>query len=351
MKKTRITGTSFILLIIMLLAGCSGNKPVDNLKPGPAETTETDVSAEPVLINNETLLLLKDLTENGDYVNSREFPSLIKASVVYESLGGNIHIIDLRSPLLFSQGHIKGAVNKRFEELPSYFETGIKPFEFDKIIVVCDDGQLSSYTVSLLRLMGYGNTFAMRWGMSSWNRKFAEAGWLKGLSSKYESTLEKVSREKPAAVGMPELKTGLTTGAEISAERFRKVFAEGSGNVLITVDEVYADPQKYFVINYERKDKYDDGHIPGAVRYKPGATLGITSEMSTMPSGKTAVIYCGTGHNSAFVTAYLRLFGYDARTLKYGNNAFMVDWMRKDAATLSWLPFSDADINDFPVVK
>jgi rhodanese-related sulfurtransferase len=70
-----------------------------------------------------------------------------------------------------------------------------------------------------------------------------------------------------------------------------------------------------------------------------------------MPSGKTAVIYCGTGHNSAFVTAYLRLFGYDARTLKYGNNAFMVDWMRKDAATLSWLPFSDADINDFPVVK
>lgn len=351
MKKTRMTGTSLILLILMLLAGCSGNKPVDNLKPVPAETTETVVSAEPVHIDDETLLLLKDLTDNGDYVNSREFPSLIKASVVFESLGGNIHIIDLRSPQLFSQGHIKGAVNKRFEELPAYFETGIKPFEFDKIIVVCDDGQLSSYTVSLLRLMGYGNTFAMRWGMSSWNRKFAEAGWLKGLSSKYESTLEKVSHEKPAAVGMPELKTGLTTGEDISAERFRKVFAEGPGNVLITVDEVYADPQKYFVMNYERKDKYDDGHIPGAVRYKPGATLGITSEMSTIPSGKIAVIYCGTGHNSAFITAYLRLFGYDARTLKYGNNAFMVDWMRKDAATLSWLPFSDADIHDFAVVK
>lgn len=351
MKKTRITGTAFSLLIITLLAGCSGNKPVDNLKPGPAETTEKDVSAEPVLIDNETLLLLKDLTDNGDYVNSREFPSLIKASVVYENLGGNIHIIDLRSPLHFSQGHIKGAVNKRFEELPAYFETGIKPFESDKIIVVCDDGQLSSYTVSLLRLMGYGNTFAMRWGMSSWNRKFAEAGWLKGLSANFESTLEQASHEKPAAIGMPELKTGLTTGADISAERFRIVFAEGSGNVLITVDEVYADPQKYFVMNYERKDKYDDGHIPGAVRYKPGATLGLTSEMSTIPSGKIAVVYCGTGHNSAFVTAYLRLFGYDARTLKYGNNAFMVDWMRKDAATLSWLPFSDADINDFPVVK
>jgi rhodanese-related sulfurtransferase len=351
MKKKGITGIIFSLLIVLLLTECSGNKSVDNLKPGPAETMETTVSAEPVPIDKETLLLLKDLTDNGDYVNSREFPSLIKASVVYESLGGNIHIIDLRSPLLFSQGHIKGAVNKRFEDLPAYFETGIKPFEFDKIIVVCDDGQLSSYTVSLLRLMGYGNTFAMRWGMSSWNRKFAEAGWLKGLSAKYESTLEQVSRERPAAVGMPELRTGLTTGADISAERFRKVFAEGSGSVLITADEVYTDSQKYFVINYERKDKYDDGHIPGAVRYKPGATLGFTSEMSTIPSDKIVVIYCGTGHNSAFATAYLRLFGYDARTLKYGNNAFMVDWMRKDAATLSWLPFSNSDINDFPVVK
>ena len=30
-----------------------------------------------------------------------------------------------------------------------------------------------------------------------------------------------------------------------------------------------ADPGKYFIINLERKDKYDDGHIPGAIRYKP----------------------------------------------------------------------------------
>ena len=32
---------------------------------------------------------------------------------------------------------------------------------------------------------------------------------------------------------------------------------------------------KYFIINLERKDKYEDGHMPGAVRYKPEATLGF----------------------------------------------------------------------------
>jgi hypothetical protein len=63
------------------------------------------------------------------------------------------------------------------------------------------------------------------------------------------------------------------------------------------------------------------------------------------------VIYCGTGHNSGFATAYLRLLGYDARTLKYGNNGFMYDKMIRERTALSWLPFTVDDVNDFPVVK
>jgi rhodanese-related sulfurtransferase len=345
MKKIQISYIPVYLLFILLNTGCSGDKQV---KTAVADST---VVTMPVTVDNETLLLLKDLADNGDYVNSREFPSLIKASVVNESLGSNILVIDLRTPLLYSQGHIKGAINKRFEDLPSYFETGIKPFELDKIILVCDDGQVSCYTASLLRLMGYGNVYAMRWGMSSWNRQYAETGWLKGISGKYETKLEQTDHEKPIAKGMPELKTGLPSGAEISAERFKTVFAEGTGNVLITADEVFANPQQYYIINYDRKDKYDDGHIPGAVRYKPNATLSFTAEMSTMPADKTVVVYCGTGHNSGFVTGYLRLFGYNAKTLQYGNNGFMHDRMVKQNVTLSWLPFSNADINDFEVIK
>ncbi len=108
---------------------------------------------------------------------------------------------------------------------------------------------------------------------------------------------------------------------------------------------------KYFIINYERKDKYEDGHIPGAVRYKPEATLGYTMEMATIPYDKTVVVYCGTGHNSGFATAYLRLFGYDARTLRYGNNGFMFDKMVRQRVQLSWLPFTTAEVNNFETVK
>jgi len=344
MKKLYYSIFFISLLVILSFAGCSGKKSENKQVAVPGVK-------KPVVIGNETSLLLKDLVDNGDYVNSQVFPSLIKASIVNESFDKNILVIDLRSSKLFSEGHIKGAVNKKFEELSAYFETGIKPFEYDKIIMVCEDGQVSSYTTSLLRLMGYGNVYSMRWGMSAWNNKYAQEGWLKGVSGKYEANLENKVNERPSSSGMPELKTGMTTGTEIGAARFRKLFEEGTGNILITADEVFSNPQKYFIINLDRKDKYEDGHIPGAVRYKPEATLGFTGEMASIPTDKTVVVYCGTGHNSGFATAYLRLFGYDARTLKYGNNSFMYDKMVRQRAALSWLPFTTVDFNNFEVVK
>jgi rhodanese-related sulfurtransferase len=334
-----------ILLYILAFAGCTGKKTENKQQEVVQQVNK------PVSIGNETMLLLKDLKENGDYVNSKVFPSLIKASIVNESLGKNILIVDLRSPKQFAEGHIKSAVNKKFEELPSFFETGIKPFEYDKIILVSEDGQISSYTTCLLRLMGYGNVYSMRWGMSAWNNKYAREGWLNGVSGKYESNLENTMNERPAAVVMPDLKTDLLTGPEIGAARFRKLFEEGTANIFITADEVFSDPRKYYIINLDRKDKYEDGHIPGSLRYKPEGTLGYTDEMASIPVDKPVVVYCGTGHNSGFATAYLRLFGYDAHTLKYGNNGFMYNKMVKERAALSWLPFTSDDVNDFEIVK
>lgn len=345
MKSRLFIGFAAVALVSLLAAGCSG-KGTGKKNDTPAVTETT----APV-IDGETTLLLKDLEERGDYVNSQYFPSLIKASIVYEEKGKNNLVIDLRAADQYSAGHIEGAVSKQFSELPEYFEKGIKPFEYDRIILVCDDGQLSSYTTSLLRMMGYGNVFAMRWGMGGWNKGYAEEGWLKGVSSEYEDRLEAATNETPAPAGMPVLGTGLQSGPEISDVRFRNLFGQGTGNIIVTADEVFADPSKYFVINLERKDKYDAGHIPGAVRYKPEATLGFPDMMATIPTDKITVVYCGTGHNSAFASAFLRLFGYDARTLKYGNNSFMYNKMTAEKATLSWLPFTLEESNDFPVVK
>jgi rhodanese-related sulfurtransferase len=352
MKRPYIRAFFLLSLLFFIVAGCKENKPVNKTEAGsePVKTVSMQPAAA-VQISMETDLLLKDLKENGNYVNSKEYPSLIKASIVNESLGKNILIVDMRSPKEFSSGHIKGAVNKKFGDIPSYFETGIKPFSYDKIIIVSDDGQTSSYATCLLRLMGYGNVYSMRWGMSAWNNDYAREGWFKGVSGKYESQLETAINERPSLLTMPELKTGLTTGQEIGSARFNELFKQGESDILIDAGEVFSNPQKYYIINLERKDKYEDGHLPGSVRYKPESTLSYPEEMASIPADKPVVVYCGTGHNSAFATAYLRLFGYDAHTLKYGNNGFMYDKMVKEKTALSWLPFTSADVNNFETVK
>lgn len=345
----KVNYTFLIFLLIVAISSCTGKKTGETkTEQAPAAT---EIVKTPVTVGNETALLLKELKETGDYVNSQNFPSLIKASIVHENLGKNMLVVDLRTPELFKKGHIKGAVNKQLSELPEYFESGIKPFEYEKIVMVCNSGSLASYTTSLLRMMGYGNVYAMRWGMSSWNKSFADEGWLKNVSGKYESALEKTVHERVPGTSLPELKTGLSTGTDIAQARFRKLFEEGEKNIAINADDVFSDPSKYYVINLERKDKYEDGHIPGAIRYKPESTLGFTDEMASIPEGKTVVVYCGTGHNSGFATAYLRLFGYDARTLRYGNNSFMYDKMVSQRTQLSWLPFTTEEVNDFEVVK
>lgn len=350
MKRQYFPFLSLLVFFVLSLAACSGGKTEQKAVAESETVILNEIKPQPV-IGAETALLLKDLKDNGDYVNSQNFPSLIKASIVHDNLDKNQLVIDIRSVKAFSEGHIKGSVNKRFEDLPAYLETGIKPFEIDKIIMVSDDGQLASYTTCLLRLMGYGNIYAMRWGMSAWNNKYANEGWLKNVSGKFESNLE-TSVNVPGTVGpMPELKTGMTAGDQIGIARFTKLFQEGLSHVVVSADEVFSDPAKYYIINLERKDKYENGHIPGAVRYKPDETLGFVEEMASIPVDKTVVVYCGTGHNSSFATAYLRLFGYDARTLLFGNNGFMYNKMVSEKAALSWLPFNKEDVNSFEVVK
>jgi rhodanese-related sulfurtransferase len=335
--------TLWLLPLVVFLFSCSGGKDQK------AKTENNEAIAAAVEINAEAKELLKYLNESGDYVNTREFPSLISPESTFKALGEKTLVIDMRTPDVFAKGHIKGAVNVEMEDLPAFFSSKIKPFEYEKIILACYSGQSSSYSTSLLRLMGYGNVFSMRWGMSGWN-KMMDNKWLASISSKFEDRLDTIDSPRAKPSDFPVLNTGKTKGAEIFDERIKMLFSDYK-NAVVSSDSVFANPGKYYIINYERKDKYDSGHIPGAVRYKPNGTLGIISEMQTIPADREIVLYCSTGHNSAFVTAYLRLFGYNAKTLKFGNNGFMHGKMVREEQSMSWQPYTEADTKDFPVIK
>ena len=150
---------------------------------------------------------------------------------------------------------------------------------------------------------------------------------------------------------MPELNTGKESAREIAADRFSKLYAEDVSLLFIEPAELFKNPEGFFVINYDRRDKYESGHVPGAIRYKPGSTLGFIEEMATITPDAKVVTYCSTGQNAGFVTAYLRLMGYDAYILDHGNNGFMYDRMLAEKETLSWTIFTPGEVNDFPLEK
>ena len=347
-KRTKGIIRFFPVFLVVLAVACSGG---GKQPKQPDAVPATDLKTATIVLNDEAQKLLKYLEESGDYVNSRNFPSLIKAAAVYKELDGKIKIIDLRDPASFAKGHIKGAVQVEFSKIPDFFTNTIKPFELDKIVIVCNSGQYSSYATSLLRLMGYGNVYAMRWGMSGWNKDFAKETWLSAVSDKMEGKLETTENVRATPADFPLLNTGKSTGEEIMQARFNELFAAGYADAFITAEKVFELPADYYTINFERKDKYDAGHIPGAVRYKTNGTLGIVAEMQSIPTNREVAVYCGTGHNSGFVTAYLRLFGYNAKTVLYGNNAFMHSKMLRDKTLLSWLPFTESEIENYPYSK
>ncbi len=315
-------------------------------------TTEKKPENTETRTKTEAELLMDYLAENGDYVSSRQFPSMIKVPTLYESLDSRTLVIDLRSPEAFKMGHIKGAVNVQFSDIPSYFENKIKPFEYEKIVIACYHGQMSSYTTCLLRLMGYGNVYSMRWGMAIWNSELTGGkSWDNIISSKYTAELETTENSQSAVGVYPDLMTGKSNGEEILNDRIKKIFADGLTDVFVSANDVFTSRDSLYIINYERKDRYDSGHIPGAIRYKPGGTLGIAGEMLTIPLHKDVVVYCTTGQNSAFSVAYLRLLGYRAHSLRGGNNTFMHDKMLRDKSTLSWEAFTPDMVYNLPYEK
>lgn len=336
------------VLALTIFLACSGNSQKQN---STSVSEENSTKPDSIVVDQETQLLLDDLVANGDYVNSRDFPSMINAHIVKEEDDATNLYLDIRSQAEYKEGHIEGAVHLDFARIPEYFVEDIKPFEHKRIVLVSSNGQEAAYATCLLRLMGYGNVYAMRWGMSGWNIDYAESGWLAGCSSDFEEQLDFEEHDAEQNAYLPLLNTGKTTAEEIAEARFAKLFAEGSQHIMISAAEVFANPSKYYVINYDRKDKYLDGHIPGAFRFKPGGLLSFVDEMAKLPVNKPIVIYCTTGHNSAFVSAYLRLFGYDAYSLEYGNNSFMYNRMTEHRDTLSWLPFTLVESNEFEMVK
>jgi rhodanese-related sulfurtransferase len=292
---------------------------------------------------NESKILAEYLEANGDFINTAA-PAMIKSTDVNTMIltsPDNIYVIDIRSDVDYAAGHIPGAVNVTLGNLVSHVES-IDASSYEKIAIACYTGQTASFGASLLRLLGYDNVVAMKWGMCSWHTDF-KGKWDSNISNARATQFESTSYPKAAAGNYPVFNTGKSTGSEILKARVNQVLADGFAKV--TNAEVFDNLSTYYIVNYWKESHYTDpGHIPGAMQYTPKADLKTTTYLNTLPTDKPVVIYCYTGQTSAFMTAYLRVLGYDAKSLLFGTNAMIYDVMTGIEGMTYW---SESQTHDY----
>ena len=329
MKKA----TTFFAILFMATALLSGYK---SNSQNHLDTSKSELE-----------LLVQYLEETGNFINT-EAPALILAEEIKENLNNKkFLVIDTRSESWFAYGHIKNAINVAPAALLNYFEKKITPADFDKITIVCYSGQAAAYYASLLRLGGYNNAYSLKWGMSSWADEFAEKMWVKNSTNLYADKLQTAPNEMPAIGRLPVLKTGKNDPKEILNERLKSAFAKPYSEFIVKADSVFKNPSAFYIVDYVHEGLYNYGHIKGAVKYEPKASLSSTTSLYTIPADKKVLVNSAAGQTAAYVVAYLHLLGYDVSNLAYGSNSFMNAILIEKG----WDGFSAKEIKNFPVVE
>jgi len=314
--------------------------------------SEEETTAPPVPVN-ESQVLLDYFEANNDYIHTSG-TFVISASDVRTTQLTNPtsqKLVDIRAAADFAAGHIEGAVSVPFNTIYDYIKT-INPADFNKIVIICYSGQTSAYAVSLVRAIGgYNNAISLKWGMSSWDSTFAQNYWLAKLSNiRAGQFVQTASPDKNAEGNLPTLNTGKTTGPEILEARIKQLLSDGYPAATISENTVYSNLSNYYIANYWSPALYlNPGHIEGAINYDPSTQpFKSANDLKTLPTNKTSVLYCFTGQTSSYVGAYLRLLGYDVKSLTYGANSMIYDLMLTGGVANTFIP--ENEIKGYPYV-
>jgi rhodanese-related sulfurtransferase len=325
------------LAITGALLACSDNKVLEPDPPPP-----------PV---NEAQVLVQHLEAGRSYSIHGNF--VVGAASVRTTMlasPGRQYVIDTRAQVDFDMGHIPGSVRVDMTNLIDHLKAmSPAPSTYERIVINCYSGQTAAYVVGVLRALGYTNVWSLKWGMSSWNEELA-APWLNNRSNARATQF--VSGPSPAMNSqgeLPKLATGKKVGSEIAEVRARELLAAGFTAATINHNTLFANLDGYYIMNFWPPSLYQTpGHIPGAVLYDPATNpFESGNALKTLSTTKPNVIYCYTGQTSAYLAGYLRLLGYDVRTLLYGSNGMIYDLMTQHKVPNQFIPSAEIMNYDF----
>lgn len=323
MKQKNLFGLFMIFLISSMMI----------LNIGCKKEEENPVDPTPQI--NESEVLVKHIESTTDYVHQAASFVITPQNFRTEFLAdtNKFYIIDIRAAADYNAGRLRKSVNVPLSNIWNHIK-GLNLADYNKVMITCYSGQQAAFAVSMVRAMlptlaQANKIVSLKWGMSCIDSTFAQNYWLRFTGNTRATQFVTTDPPaKPAKGSLPKLSTGKKTGAEILEARVNQALSDGF-NFGITEGTVYQNLSNYFIINYWPLAFYKDpGHINGAYHYDMNMRpFKLDSSLTTMPTNKPIVLYCYTGQTSAYVGGYLRLLGYDVRTLVYGANSMIFDKM------------------------
>ena len=325
------------------------------------------IDVEKFIKSRKSIPLAEVYFEHGNFINSRNFPPIIKAEDVLENSNQYI-IIDIRDKDSYEQGHINGAYNINKKDVLNFLKNKRKAASAQKVVFVCYTGQLASYVTGITRFAGFDNTYVLLYGMAGWNSEFS--GPLKkafgNINDQRLLTINKASHktgegehhaevEKEEEVKVDYSKypnPGTGTLTEIINKKAQELLSLDRPQFLLKADEYFSelkkDPKHFYTIAYMKKDQFDFAHIKNAHQFTPRKDISPYAKLSEIPRDKPVAIYCKSGHTAGNVNAMLKMLGYDSYSILLGSSSFMhklwaeEGWQVKDVNAL---------INDYPVTR
>ncbi len=290
-----------VLTVMPILTGCGGGEETSNETTTTTTTTTTTSETQAV----DEFDVVRDAVDA--YLADRA--GNIKASDLYMAIaeGDAPYIVSLRSADDYANGHIPGAVNKKFTELTTL------PKDED-ILVYCYTGQNASFAAAVLGVLGYDVQNLLH-GMSSWVAdpdiyvsRFDPA------SHQVDYKIETTANTAAMKYDSPELDN--TTSSNESA--IIEAAAKTVSPKYITAADLnmkIAEAEDMTIISLRSATDYASGHIPGAINI---SLDNLADNLDQIDLDSPVYVYCYTGQSAAQGVSLLQMLGYDAYSIKFG---------------------------------
>ncbi len=303
-----------------------------------------DIS-DPLLLkfdNSSDLITYVETRTN--ILNGEDQPVTVNVDELSQNLN-NYLVIDIRPQTDFESGHVPGAVNVIKADLLQYI-SGINTFDYEKIILISNTGQVASYVTCLLKIAGYNNIYPLDRGMTFWNPFFSDElrnAWGKGG---HYNTYGYMPANKPSKSGTPKVSypEDLTSINEKVSDRISRLLSADDFSIFITKEEfaaayapikqlydglyvVYVIPDSALHLSTPPGNSVRTVFGPRSMIYYDAPwDFQSVNDLLTFPLDRNIVLYSPNGQRASFYQAYLNFIGHEtARSVKYGAMTLM-DW-------------------------